>query len=195
MDRKRIAWIGIPAGLCAGLVGCGTVSSTTPAVPTKTSIVASQSTMPPTYSTNPAIANRYRATPSRRIIHLHLDPMPPGGGPSTATPCWPALRSETYVGSDLNPDTPAPRCLNLTRNQRISLTNTTDRWGAPGYPITVIVGSYGPVTISPEETVYFADPVSRYFPSGAYGITNGPEIYVRDALHREGCQVHADANC
>lgn len=147
--------------LLVALAGCGaSPTQATSALPSRT--------------TKPVVARvRLRAGTAVTVYPVEgAKPQP--GGPHPAVLCGDRPALGRYVDDVIGPDTPNPTCLVLAQSQRIEITNGTDRYGYPGYNMTIRLPGFPLVTLRPEESAFFDAPVSNYFAPGGRVVLGSP---------------------
>lgn len=84
-----------------------------------------------------------------------------------------------------NPDTPAPRCLIVTANQRLRVVNDSNRIGPPGKPMTVRFAGFAPRAV-PGEATLFDRPLGELITPGVHNIrislypcAGGAEVWLK----------------
>lgn len=185
------------------LTACGAGHDTTTQANTKaaTPIAVNQAT--PIVSAGPPPAEPDATAPpqpsqaSMTTLHLQRTIRVPAlaGGPAAGV-CssrWPRV-----IVIDMNPDTPAPRCVSASAGNIIEVVNRTDGFGQHGHSMTISWASFPPVTLRPGQSAIFDAPVGSYlapgdhvlqtraYPDGPLVPPEGAEIYVRDATHTAG---------
>jgi hypothetical protein len=71
---------------------------------------------------------------------------------------------------EVNPDTPAPRCLEVRPDQRLKVVNTTNRFGFTGTTVVVTFGPWPSRTLNVGESVTFDQPLGAVFAPGAHTV-------------------------
>ncbi len=69
---------------------------------------------------------------------------------------------------EVNPDTPAPRCVMVRPDQRLKVVNTTDRFGFTGTTVVVTFGPRPSRTLDIGESVTFDQPLGKVFAPGLH---------------------------
>lgn len=123
-----------------------------------------------------------------------VGPVPPSGQTLGLAPADSALPAAgtcptspgPVVTVSLNGDTPDPRCVTVTGNQRLRLVNTTNRTaGLPPTPTTVTWAGFPSRDLSPGESTTYDLPFSAYLAPGVHDVHvslyggSGPEIWLR----------------
>lgn len=113
-----------------------------------------------------------------------------GERPRAAGACAGPLNGDLGV-VEVNPDTPAPRCLVVGPEQGLKVANTTTRFGQPGSPVVARWGPFSSRRLEPGESVTFEQPVGRTFEPGIHELDLDVghlrwtvEIWVRDEEQR-----------
>jgi hypothetical protein len=75
---------------------------------------------------------------------------------------------------EVNPDTPAPRCLTARPNQRLKVVNTTNRFGFTGTSVIVTLKPWPSRTLAVGDSVTFDPPLGEVFAPGLHDINLQP---------------------
>lgn len=89
---------------------------------------------------------------------------------------WPAagiclLDTETVVTVNFNPDTPAPRCIEVGADQRLRVVNSSNNVGEPGATLTVSFANFSPRTLHVGEATVFDRPLGDYLSAGVHSLS------------------------
>jgi hypothetical protein len=141
-------------------------SPTMPSTHAPTAKATRSSTPSPTQTTTEPIENTVVAVPPP----TNLIPAEAGGQAAgiCAGPAGPVAIIE------VNPDTPAPRCLVVRPSQRLKVVNTTNRFGFAGTSVIVTFGPWPSRTLAVGDSVTFDPPVGEVFAPGLHHINLQP---------------------
>jgi hypothetical protein len=91
-----------------------------------------------------------------------------------------------YATVETNPDTPMPRCQEITGRQRLRVVNASDRFGQPGRPIFVTFAGYRTRRLAVGQATIFDRPARSYLEPGVHDLhlslypgSGGAEIWLK----------------
>lgn len=86
---------------------------------------------------------------------------------------------------EVNPDTPAPRCLTVRPGQRLRVVNVSSRFGQSGTSVTVTFADFPPRVLRVGDATTFDRPVGDYLAPGVHNVRislyggGGAEVWLR----------------
>ena len=131
----------------------------------------------------PGSAQSQSATPPLSAVSTTFALSPPDADNPAAGVCGAADGALVTVVA--NPDTPAPRCLIVTANQRLRVVNDSNGFGQPGKPMTVRFAGFA-LRAVPGEATLFDRPLGELIAPGVHYIrislypgTGGAEVWLK----------------
>jgi hypothetical protein len=88
------------------------------------------------------------------------------------------------VTVDINPDTPAPRCVQVRGSQRLRIANRTNDFNASGTTISVLFARFAARSIPPGQSTTYDAPLGDFLAVGVHDVHvdffggSGPEIWL-----------------
>jgi hypothetical protein len=145
----------------------------------KTPTVTSQASMTTGAATTTAPTSRPATTPASPSGALvPADAQQPAAGICGADP-------GTVVTIDINPDTPAPRCVVVQANQVLRVVNTTNTFGMAGKPTVATFAACPPRLLQIGQATTFDRPLGQYLAVGDHVVhisfyaDSGAEVWLK----------------